>query len=116
MGWQIVKNPKTEKYQVFSSIVDAFILEEEISREDLTQFWKSEFGRNGEDNFNRIMKGLDEGTKPYNQFTMTWEEALEWHTHSMTHDHGSQAPEDAKLHPETCNICKDIKHDMEEDV
>lgn len=115
MGWQIVKNPKTKKYQVFSSIVDAFILEYEIGKRDLTNFWKAEFGNNGMDNFKRIIKALDEGRKPYNQFTHTWEEALMWHTHSTTHAHGSCAPQDSKLHPETCGICKDIKSDMESD-
>ena len=115
MGWQIVKNPETEKYQIFSSIVDAFILEREISRRALGRYWMQQFGQQGEDNFNRIMKAIDEGGKPYNQFTMTFKEAQMWHTHSTEHAHGSCAPKGSKLHPETCGICKDIKSDMERD-
>ncbi len=109
MGWQIVKNPETNKYQVFSSIVDAFILNDEISRRALGRFWKAEFGQQGEDNFNRIMKAIDEGEKPYGQNSLTWEEAKMWHTH-VTDLHGYDQ------HHETCGICKDIKSDIERDA
>lgn len=114
MGWQIVQNPETKGYQIFGSITDTFMLENEVTREELTEFWTWKFGQDGQGSFQRIMKELDDGKKPYYQFTMTWDEALMWHTHSMTHSHGSQCTdEEAKLHPETCVICSDISKDLE---
>lgn len=106
MGWQIVKNPKTEKYQVFSSVVDAFIFEEEVTREELTEFWKEEFGRQGEYNFTRILNDLDKDRNPYNQFTMTWEEAVMWSDHQTKHHYKNPTPS-------TCGICKDNQKDQE---
>lgn len=111
MGWQIIKNPKTKNYQVFSSIVDAFILEE-ATKEELTNFWKQKFGSAGEDNFNRIIKQLDEGGKPYFQFTKDHKSALMWHIHSTSHKHGSCSKTDI-FDPKNCDICSDIQKDEE---
>lgn len=98
MGWQIVQNPKTKNYQVFSSIVDAFILDREVNREELTQFWKDEFGKSGELNFNFIMDKVDAGKPAYYQFTMTWDEAMMWHVHQTEH---------STMRPDVCKICSE---------
>lgn len=109
MGWQILKNPETNEYQVFSSVVDDFITDHEYTKEELTEFWLQQFGEAGQKNFERILAELDKPDgKPYHQFTMTWDEAMMWHTHQTKHGPRSRQPD-------TCNICKDIASDEAED-
>lgn len=109
MGWQIVKNPETSGYHVFSSIVDDFITDYEMNREELTEFWQQQFGAQSMKNFERILTDLDKPDgKPYKQFTMTWAEAMMWHTHQTQHG-------DKNRHPKTCGICKDKAADEAEE-
>lgn len=105
MGWQIVKNPETEGYQIFSSIVDAFLLDDELSRDEMDEFWLNQFGAKGQDNYKKIMAELDKPNgKPYDKLTMTWKEAKMWDTHQA--EHGIK-----NRQPDTCGICADIKKD-----
>lgn len=102
MGRQIVKNPQTNRYQIFSSITDSFILDDEFTREEMDEFVLSQFGQMGEgEKYLEIMKVLDEGGKPYGDLTMTWEEAKMWDTHQAEH-----GPKTRK--PDMCKICKEI--------
>jgi hypothetical protein len=105
MGWQIVKNPETNDYQVFSSIVDGFITDHEYTREELTEFWLQQFGERGQQNFKRILEELDKPDgKPYHQFTITWAEAIMMHTHSEKHGD--------KYRPTDCQRCREILADI----
>lgn len=76
MAWQIIKNPDTNNYQIFSTIVDNFILDNEVTKEGLTQFWKEEYGRSGMYDLDRKLEIIDKGGNAYYQFTMTWDQAL----------------------------------------
>lgn len=106
MSWQIVKNPETNCYQVFSSIVDGFITDYEMTREELTEFWEQQFGERGKPDFDRVMTELDKPNgKPYHEFTVTWDHANMLHTHSEKHGD--------KYRPDSCKRCKEIVADEE---
>lgn len=110
MAWTIVKNPETEMYQIFSSIVDAFLLDEEITREEMDDLWLSQFGKAGVEEYNKIMNGIDSGV-PHTTYkhAITWERAKMWDTHQA--EHGSKTRK-----PESCGICSDILKDEERDA
>ena len=108
MAWQIVKNPETKKYQIYSSIVDAFLLDDEFSKEEILDFFQHERGKQGVESATKIIKELDKGLKPYGDLTMTWDEAKMWDTHQGSH--GSK-----NRQPDTCKICKEILDDEERD-
>ena len=107
MGWQIIKIPDTENYQIFSSITDSFLFfEEGATRKQLTAFYQNEFGRQGMYSFERIMEKLDKNEPAYYQFTKTYAEALKSHIHRTEHINGVSFPE-------TCNLCKEEADDEE---
>jgi hypothetical protein len=97
----IVKNPETGKYQLFSTVVDAFLFEEEVTKEELIQYWQYEHGRSGVErlNFDRI----DNGTHT----SWTYEDCKMWHDHTTYHNNGQRFPD-------TCDICSDIEKDEKE--
>jgi ADP-ribosylglycohydrolase len=75
MGHQIIKQ-SNGKYAIFSSIVDDFILAN-VTPEEIIEYY---IKRESEDIRKRINKTIDQlnsGEKPYYQFTMTLEEALD---------------------------------------
>lgn len=98
MGRQIVKNPQTNRYQIFSSIVDAFILDDEFTREELTDFWREQYGESSMVSFETRMVELHVNTE---QNRKDWECAKMWDTHQAEH-----GPKTRK--PDVCQICKDI--------
>jgi hypothetical protein len=104
MGWQIVKNPETEMYQVYSSIVDGFLLDAEHDIEELRQFWLFQNSKADMAKFDQIIADLDAGNPPYGDLTMTYEDAKMWDTHQASHGPKSR-------HPDTCKICKEILDD-----
>jgi hypothetical protein len=108
MAWQIVKNPETSKYQIFSSIVDAFLLDDEFTKEELLEFFQHERGKQGVESAEKIIKELDQGIKPYGKLTMTFEEAKMWDAHQASH-----GPKNRQ--PDTCKICKEILDEEERD-
>lgn len=76
MGRQIIKEP-SGKYAVWSSIVDDFILLH-ATKEEIIEEWVREEADRIREGVNAKVAALEAGTKPYYQFTMTWEEALNW--------------------------------------
>jgi len=77
MSRQIIKQPNG-LYAVFSSIVDGFILTNAYPSEIIEEFVEEHREKITEDVTNICTK-LDRNEKPYYQFTMSWEEALEEH-------------------------------------
>lgn len=75
MGWQIIKQPNNQ-YCVFSTVVDHFIMVN-ATEDELKEFYKEESGRRGVEKVEDVLKKFDDGIKPYFQFTMTFEEAVE---------------------------------------
>lgn len=111
MGWRVTQNPETGKYQIFSSIVDAFILEEEIDRDDLRAFWISEFGENGKTHIENILISLDtDGPYPFSKWKQPYKELKMWNDHSMGHEKGSMSGRNGVV-AEDCKICQEIEHE-----
>lgn len=106
MGQSIVKNPETGKYQIFSTVVDSFLLEEEVTEEGLFEYWKERYGSSGVDSLRFTLN-----SKVKMRGTMTYEQAKMWNDHSVGHKHGSQAPRGSPSFPNTCNICKECETD-----
>ena len=76
MGHQIMKQPDG-KYAVWSTIVDDFILLN-ASPENIIEM-EIEYQRSRiESGVRDIVNKLNEGLKPYFQFTMSFEEAMEF--------------------------------------
>lgn len=79
MSRQIIKQPNG-KYAVWTTSSDQFI-SANCTKEEIINDWISEeieeiYNRIPQ-TVNNIVEQLDVGAKPYHQFTMNWEEALE---------------------------------------
>ena len=80
MGSQIIKQP-SGKYAVWSSIVDSFIWYDGTREEIKNAYVYDGHGGSKEDieqHVDKVINALDEGGKPYYQFTQSWDEALAW--------------------------------------
>ncbi len=77
MGYQIIKQPNG-KFCIFSSFSDDFILTDATEKEIYAFFDRRARERVRIDVYD-IMRSIELGNKPYHQFTMTYEEALEKH-------------------------------------
>jgi hypothetical protein len=88
MGNQIIKQPNG-KYAVFSSVVDDFVFYNATPKDLIDYFAKHEVEKITQF-VEETVKGIDKGTKPYFQFTMTWDEAVE--TARQVHGAKWQAP------------------------
>jgi hypothetical protein len=75
MGWQIIKQPNNQ-YCVFSSVVEDLIVVN-ATEQELKDFYKEESGKRGITKVEDVLRELDEGRKPYFQFTMTFDEMVE---------------------------------------
>ena len=75
MGRQIIKQPNGG-YAVFSTIVDDFILLDATEKDIINERLETERERITKD-VHDVIEKLEAGTKPYYQFTQTWEEALD---------------------------------------
>jgi hypothetical protein len=75
MGRQIIKQPDG-LYAVWSSVVDDFILID-ATPEEIIADWVEEEEWRIREKVSKIVAQLDEGGKPYYQFTMSWQEAIE---------------------------------------
>ena len=100
MSWQIVKNPETEMYQIFSSVVDAFLLDYEVTRDELEVFWVGSRGEQSLQAFSDIVEALDAGEVPPGYY-MTYEEAKMWDVHQSQHGPKTRQPD-------VCKICQEI--------
>lgn len=74
MGRQIIKQPNG-KYCIYSSIVDS-ITYYDMTREDIITEWVKEEKEKIEERVNEVVEALEEGGKPYFQFTKTYEEMI----------------------------------------
>ena len=82
MGWQIIKQPNG-KYAVWSGITDSFHYFNLTPKQTLGIFLRAQKERHDEERQELknkipvIIDALDAGSKPYYQFTMSWDDALE---------------------------------------
>lgn len=74
MGRQIVKQPNG-LYAQWSSVVDDFTLIDATKADMIADFVEAETARIHAQ-VSKVIETLESGGKPYNQFTMTWEECL----------------------------------------
>lgn len=75
MARQIIEQPDG-KYCVFSSIVDGFIIKD-ATREEIVESFAEEARQDTIVSINSTFDKLESGGRPYYQFTMSYEEALE---------------------------------------
>jgi|SRR5579872_6786932 len=88
MGKQIIKQPNG-KYALFSSNTDTFIMLD-ATEKDIKHYFIEIEVRRISNRVQQIVKDLDSpGAKPYYQFTMSWDEAVE--------EHNSRVPENERI-------------------
>jgi len=75
MSWQIIRQPNNE-YCIFSTIVDHFIAVN-LSRDELVDFYIKERGKYSDKRVYNVLEELENGMKPYHQFTMTFDESIQ---------------------------------------
>lgn len=75
MSQQIIKQPNG-KYALWSTVVDSFIVLDATPK-DIIEFKLREERLSMSEHVNKIVKELDAGKKPYYQFTMSWEDAIQ---------------------------------------
>jgi hypothetical protein len=75
MGRQIIKQPNG-KFCIFSSIVDSVIFYH-MEEQDIINEWVEESRKEIEKKVKEIIADLNEGKKPYYQFTKTYDEMLQ---------------------------------------
>lgn len=90
MGRQVIKQPD-DKYAVWSSMVDNFILIN-CQEQDIVNFYCEEYRRDLIPVIRDQIKAIDRNEKPHFQFTMTWDEALD----TIRDTHGSASVEELK--------------------
>lgn len=78
MAWQIIKQPDG-LYAIFSTNVDDFIVLDATKDEIIEEFVEEEKERLQKKikDVEKIIEKVDAGSKPYHQFTKTWEDCLE---------------------------------------
>lgn len=74
MGWQIIKQPNNN-YCIFSSIVDNIIYYN-MTQLELINIFNEEVNADITEKIIKIVKQLNNGEKPYHQFTKTYEVML----------------------------------------
>jgi hypothetical protein len=77
MAHQIIQQPDGA-YALWSTTSDAFVVID-ATPEDLIQYFLAQEEQRIRANVERIMQQLDRQERPYYQFTMSWQEALEWY-------------------------------------
>lgn len=76
MGYQIIKQPNG-LYGIWSSVVDHFIMYD-CTPEDIIEEWVDDARKRITQGVQETVAELDAGEKPYYQFTMTWDEAIQF--------------------------------------
>ena len=76
MGWQIIKQPNG-KYCIFSSVVDNVIYYDGTPEQILNTIIEAETTPIRK-RVNETISELDNGGKPYGQFTKSFDEMIEW--------------------------------------
>lgn len=87
MGRQIIKQPNG-KYSVFSTVVDGLIYAD-MTEEDLVEAFIAEERKTISAKVRDIINQLEEGGKPYFQFTMDAKDTLE----TIKRVHGAESDE-----------------------
>jgi len=75
MGHQIIKQPDG-MYALFSSFCDDFVLIN-AKPEDIVDEWVNSYKKEMEGKVHDIVAALERGEKPYYQFTMSFNEAVD---------------------------------------
>lgn len=75
MGRQIITQPNG-KYCIFSSVVDN-VTHYDMTPEEIIEEWTQEFKEEITEKVNKIINGLEGNSKPYYQFTLSYEEMLD---------------------------------------
>lgn len=75
MGHQIIKQPNG-LYALYSSIVDDFVLIDATPQYIIDE-WVASYKQDMQGKVSEIIQKLEQGEKPYYQFTMTFDEAVE---------------------------------------
>lgn len=91
MSWQIIKQP-SGKYCLFSSIIDNVIYYDLKEVDDIVKAFIEDYKEKTKDNVEKKVKILNEGGKPYHQFTMDFEEMLE----TIKEQHGKKEYKEIK--------------------
>jgi hypothetical protein len=91
MGRQIMKQ-SNGKYAIWSTIIDNFIASD-CTKKDVIDLMVKEYRKNLKVQINKITSLLDEGKKPYFQFTKSIDEALD----TIRRVHGDSEVERAKI-------------------
>lgn len=76
MSWQIIKQPNG-KYCIFSSIVDNVVYYEG-TKEQILNAYIEDSKKTITEKVNGIFDDLENGKKPYNQFTMSFNKMIHW--------------------------------------
>ncbi len=76
MSQQIIKQPNG-LYAIYSTISNQFIFFN-ASPEDIVNEWVNQYRAEAYQAVDKIVKQLENGEKPYNQFTMSFDEAVDW--------------------------------------
>lgn len=75
MGQQIIKQPNG-KYCIFSSIVDNIVMYD-MTAEEIIEVWTNEAREKIVKEVNNIIKQIENGDKPYFQFTKNYNDVIE---------------------------------------
>jgi hypothetical protein len=76
MGHQIIKQPNG-KYCVFSTVVDNVILKD-ATRQELMEYYGDKAKREAMRSTWKTIQDIEDGKRPYAQFTKTYDEMMEW--------------------------------------
>ena len=90
MGTQIIKQPNG-KYCLFSSVVDN-ITYCHMDEKDIVDIFVDDFRKEIEEKIKKIILGLENGEKPYYQFTMSYQQMLQ----KIKTYHGNEEVEEVK--------------------
>ncbi|MFI2616601.1 recombinase family protein [Streptomyces sp. NPDC018584] len=99
MGQQIIRQPDG-KYSVFSSVTNTFIVLD-ASEEELIEWRATEAADRARDQAGRELERVKSSdSRPYHQFTLTWEEAVRLHKkYKGTDDSSTRLTSSATTHP-----------------
>lgn len=78
MGYQIIRDRTHNRYALFSSMTDTFVMRD-ATQNEIIDFFMEEYEASLRGKITQIVQSLNKGGKPYHQFTMTLEEAEEKH-------------------------------------
>lgn len=90
MGHQVIKQPNG-KFSLWSSIVDDFI-GVNLEPKEIVEHWNEADRERNQARMDSILKSIESNGRPYHQFTMTVEDALE----QILEVHGKERAEEVR--------------------